>query len=271
LQPGIGGYERLRTLARPAVVWTAGTAGLLAYNWWVLAPLKPGLIRSPDEFFSNLEVAGHPYAAVMQHADVLAGLLMLVAFLVAGNRNLPGSRFEWLSMVVFSIAGGVGGMFSQACADGINATCLNMEWQFRLPASQYIHDGAGMVEFAAITFALGHAVLRTWHERTPVASSYRWLAIAAALAYPFLFVAYVFDTLGAVAEAVFFVGFAVMVVTQLVERTRRRYDRRDIVTSRHLLGVPERQAVAEHYPAAQRERIVERERIAEVAESGRRI
>ena len=38
--------------------------GLLAYNWWVLVPFKPGLLRSPDEFFSNLEVTGQPYATL---------------------------------------------------------------------------------------------------------------------------------------------------------------------------------------------------------------
>ena len=47
----------LRT-ARLAAVWIFGVAGLLAYNWWVLVPLKPGLMRSPSELFSNLEVTG---------------------------------------------------------------------------------------------------------------------------------------------------------------------------------------------------------------------
>jgi hypothetical protein len=245
----------MHSLVLSVVAWTAGTAGLLAYNWWVLVPFKPGLLRSPDEFFSNLEVSGHPYAMVMQHADVLAGLLLLVAFAVAGSRNLPGGWWEWLGMVVFSVAGGVGGLFPQVCSDGISARCLNLEWQFSLPASQYVHDGAGIIEFTAITLTLGHAVLRTRSERTPTARRYRRLIIGAGVAYLFLLLAYLFDALGAVVEGVFFVGFAVMVLTQLAERTRHRSDRG--AGGRRLPGAPERQAVAERYPAAQGERVVE--------------
>lgn len=246
------------------VAWTAGAVGLLAYDWWVLVPFKPGLLRSPDEFFSNLEVTGYPYATLMQHADVLAGLFLLVAFVAAGSRNVPGTRRERLGMMIFAVAGSVGGLFPQTCSDGISARCLSLEWQFRLPATQYVHDGAGIVEFTAITLTLGLAALRTRGERSRVASSYRWLVIGAGLAYPFLLLAYLLDRLGAVVEAAFFVGFAVMVLTQLAERTRRRHDHQGAVGG-HLPGAPERQAIAERDPAAQRERVVE------VAESCRRV
>jgi hypothetical protein len=245
-----------RSLARPLVAWTAGAVGLLAYNWWVLVPLKPGLLRSPDEFFSNLEVTGYPYATLMQHADVLAGIFLLVAFVAAGSRNVPATRREWLGMMIFALAGSVGGMFPQTCSDGISARCLSLEWQFRLPATQYVHDGAGIVEFTAITLTLWLAAARARRERSLVASAYRWLAIGVGVAYPFLFLAYLLDRLGAVVEAVFFVGFAMMVLTQLAERTRHRHDRRGIVCDR-LPGTPERQAVAERDPAAQREGVVE--------------
>lgn len=36
-------------LTRPALAWAAGSAGLLTYNWWVLVPFRPGLMRSPNE------------------------------------------------------------------------------------------------------------------------------------------------------------------------------------------------------------------------------
>lgn len=261
-RPGIGGYGRWRSLARPAVAWMAGATGLLAYNWWVLVPFRPGLLRSPDEFFSNLEVTGDPYATLMQHSDVLAGVLLLIAFAVAGSRDAPGGRWEWLGMLIFAAAGGLGGLFPQVCSDGISATCLSQEWQFKLPASQYVHDGAGIIEFTAITLTLAHAVLRTRGERTAVTRRYRWLAVGASLAYPLLLIAYVLDRLGAVVEAAFFVGFAAMVLTQLAERTRHRRER-GIAGGRRPPGAPERQAVAERYPAAQRERVVE------VAESRR--
>lgn len=170
---GLGrSLARRYSVARPVVAWIAGAGGLLAYNWWVLVPFKPGLLRSPDEFFSNLEVAGHPYATVMRQADMLAGLLLFIAFAVAGfavagtavaggvaagRRATWGGRWEWLGMMIFSVVGGVGGLFPQVCTDGIRATCLSREWRFELPATQYVHDGAGIIEFTAITLTLGHA------------------------------------------------------------------------------------------------------------------
>jgi hypothetical protein len=201
---------------RRATAWTFGIAGMVAYNWWVLVPLKPGLMRSPNEFFSNLEVTGQPYAAVMSHADVTSGLLVLGAFLVAGPA--ADARREWFSMVVFALAGLTGGLFSQVCADGVSRACMRAEWHFQLPASEYIHDGSGIVEFTAITLALLFAVLRTWGERTVPARIYRLLGAAAIVAYPLLGAAYLFNRLGAVVEGVFFVGFTVMVLTLLAER-----------------------------------------------------
>lgn len=200
--------------------WIAAIAGLVAYNWWLVAAFKPGLMRSPDEFFSNLEVSGQPYALLMQHSDLAAGALLLLAFALAGLRGLPGGRREWLCFVAFAMAGAIGGLFPQVCADGISATCMSLERHFELPLSQYVHDGAGVIEFASITLALLLALRRTRGDRTKTAWSYRGLAAAAVLAYPMLGVAYLANRLGGVAEAVFFVGFTVLVVVQLAERLR---------------------------------------------------
>ena len=125
-------------------------------------------------------------------------------------------------MVAFAVGAGLGGLFPQVCTDGISASCLSLEWQFKLPASQYVHNVAGLIEFAGITFALGCAVLRSKGERTAAAGLYRWLAAGAIFAYPLLVLAVLLDKLGGVMEAVFFAGFTAMVVTQLIERTRRR-------------------------------------------------
>lgn len=67
---------------RVTLAWTLGAAGLLAYNWWVLVPVKPGMMHSPNELFSNLEVTGRPYAIWMQRAD----LALIYAF--QRNRGL---------------------------------------------------------------------------------------------------------------------------------------------------------------------------------------
>lgn len=192
--------------------------GLAAYNWWLLVPLRPGLMTSPDELFSNLEVTGQPYAAVMQHADLASGLLLVAALVVAGPGGLPGARPEWLSMLGFAVAGAVGGLCPEACADSVSAVCRRLEYHFQLPAAQYIHMAAGIAEFAAITTALLYATRRTRRTRTRPALIYRGTAVAALLAYPLLGAAYLSDRLGGIMEAVFFTGFSVVVSTQIAER-----------------------------------------------------
>ena len=82
-----GGQARGRR--RQLVTWLLAAAGLVSYNWWLLVPLKSGLMTSPDELFSNLEVTGQPYAAVLQHADVLAGILLAAA---TGGRGSGAQR-----------------------------------------------------------------------------------------------------------------------------------------------------------------------------------
>jgi len=207
-----------RLLIRPVAAWVFGILGLLSYNWWVLVPLRPGLMRSPNELFSDLEVTGQPFATAMQHADLLSGLLLIGAFLAAGNKGIPGGRRDWFAMMVFAGAGSLGGVFPQVCADGINAVCRNMEWSFRLPLQQYLHIVAGILEFAGITVALQFAFQRTRNQKTRIANVYRYLARAAFVAYPILGLAYLLNRLGGFVEPVFFVGFTAMVLTQLVER-----------------------------------------------------
>lgn len=228
---------------RAALAWVLGLAGLVAYNWWVLVPLKPGLMTSPNELFSDLEVDGRPYAALLQHCDVAAGLLLIAAFLLAGYGpaaravQRPG-RGEWLAMLSWAAAGALGGLYPEVCADGISAVCRRIQWRFQLPASQYVHMAAGTLEFAFITAALFLAVRRNRGVHSRIARTYRLLAIGAVIGYPLLGASYLFDRLGGVMEGVFFVGFTVMAVAQLAERTsalRAPYlpgrDRRDSGTA----------------------------------------
>ncbi len=198
----------------------------MAYNWWLLVPFRPGLMTSPNELFSNLEVSGRPFAAVMQHCDFASGILLLAAFGVASaGRVASGARREWAAMLIFAVGGAVGGLYPEVCADGISARCRSQEWRFQLPASQYIHIAAGIVEFAAITIALLLAFRRTRGglsrsaRLSRPAGLYRALLAGAVIGYPLLGAAYLVNVWGGVMEAVFFAGFTVMVATQLAERT----------------------------------------------------
>lgn len=204
---------------RRVAAWICGCAGVVAYNWWVLAVLKPGLIAAPSELFSNLEVGGQPYAGVWQKADIAAGTLLFVAFLAAGTR--VAGRGERVALLVFAAAEGLGGLLPEFCADGIDDRCRSMEYQLQLPLSQYRHDLLGIVEFFAISMAVILAVQRTRNERSGFALVYRTLARIGLVAYPLLGLAYLTDRYGSVMEAVFFTGFSVAVLTEIAERTRR--------------------------------------------------
>ncbi len=204
---------------RPALAWVLGIAGLLAYNWWLLVPLKPGLMSSPDELFSNLEVTGRPYAITMQHLDLTAGLLLMAAFAVLWPTT-KATRRECLAMIAWAAAGTLGGLFPEVCADGISRTCRDQEWRFQLPVTQYVHVLAGIAEFTAITVALWLALRRTRRHRTRFSRMYLGLAMGAVLAYPLLGLAYLTDTFGGVMEAVFFTGFTIMALTQIADLSR---------------------------------------------------
>ena len=200
------------------VVWAAGGAGLAAYNWWLLIPLRPGLMRSPNELFSNLEVNGQPYAGAMRAADVVSGVLLLVAFAAASRGGPRGGRRESVAMMVFAAAGAVGGIVPEACPDTISAGCRRLEWGFGLPLLDYAHSLAGIAEFAGITVALILAFRRTRGQPCGAGQVYRALAVAAVGAYPLLGLAYLTNRLGGVMEALFFTGFTVMALTHLRER-----------------------------------------------------
>ena len=202
---------------RLAVMWAAAAAGLAAYNWWVPALLRPGL-RSPSELFSNLEVAGQPFAAAMQHADLLSGLLLLAALLATGAHAIAGGEREWLAMAVFAAAGALGGLFPEVCADEVSAACRAREAAFALPVQQYLHIAAGIGEFGGATIVIVLAFRRTRGAGAASARIYRVLLAGLAVAYPLLGAAYLLDRLGAVAEAVFFTGFTTMALTWFSER-----------------------------------------------------
>jgi len=196
---------------------TLGIAGVVAYNWWVVVPFIPGLMPSPNGFFSDLEATGARDATWMQHSDVAAGVLLVAAFLVRGATGRQGYRPEWKWMVLFAAAGGVGGAFPYACAEGLSATCRSMEWHLQLPFHHYVHVVAGIAEFVFLTTAVVVASRRTRWEPTREAHLYHWLLTGLLVAYPLLGLAYLTDRLGTLIEPVFFVIFSTMVLVQLFE------------------------------------------------------
>jgi hypothetical protein len=206
-----------RTLRLRAAV-VCGTAGIVGYNWWVLVALKPGLMRSPSELFSDLEVPGQPFAGAMRVADFVSGVLLFTAFLFLSRGPIARMGRELNAMLVFAMAGVMGAIFPEACADGLSNSCRIAEVQLQLPMHHYLHIAAGVFEFGAITLALFFAVQRTSVSTARIARIYRGLRKGAIIAYPLLGLAYVTNDLGAVMEGVFFVGFSVMLGTLMAER-----------------------------------------------------
>jgi hypothetical protein len=204
---------------REVSAWTLGICSLLFYNWWILVPLKPGLMTSFNELFSDLEIDGRPYAAAMQHADLAAGLLLLIAFLILGSRKHIKNFKEWLAMIFFAIGGAIGGIFTESCSDTTSAVCRRLEIRFQLPAHHYLHIVAGIIEFGSITIALYIARKRTRNQKTQTAKAYSILAKAALIGYPLLILAYLTNFLGGFIEMFFFLAFTMITITQLWERT----------------------------------------------------
>ena len=172
-----------------------------------------------NELFSDLEIDGRPYSVAMQHADLASGVLLLIVFLILGSRKKIKNFKEWLYMVIFSIGGMVGGIFSESCSDTTSAVCRHKEIRFQLPAHHYLHIIAGIIEFGSITIALYLARQRTRNQNTQVAKVYNILTKGALFGYPLLILAYLTNYFGGFIEMFFFLAFTMIVVTQIWERT----------------------------------------------------
>jgi hypothetical protein len=227
----------LRVTARPGgygprlfVAQFLGLAGIVLYNWWVWVVVATNLLTNTDAFFSDLEASGRPDATLFQHLDLAAGVVMLAAFLVRGSWGPDGKRREWRWLLLFSIAGAIGGHFAYACPEGLSATCRSNEWHLRLPLHHYVHVFSGIIEFAAMSIAVYLAWKRTREHTDWVARCVKGVALAMVIGYPLLGIAYLTDRLGSFFEPIFFVAVSVMVAVELLE-PRRRPATEDLATS----------------------------------------
>jgi hypothetical protein len=190
---------------------------VVAYNWWVVVPFVPGLMPSVNGFFSDLEATGRPHASLMSDADLAAGLLLAAALLLRGSTAGGAVRREWKWLMAFALAGAIGGRYPYACAEGLSATCRQLEWHLQLPVHHYVHVVSGIAEFATLTVAAVIAVRRTRHGGTPESRIYAGVVTTLVLGYPLLGAVYLTDRLGTLVEPIFFVAFSVMVLTELFE------------------------------------------------------
>jgi len=203
--------------ARLTAAKVLGVTGVVLYNWWVVVPFVPGLMPSVNGFFSDLEATGRPHAALMSDADLTAGVLLVLALLLRGSRAAHGVRREWKWMVAFALAGAIGGRYPYACAEGLSATCRQLEWHLQLPIHHYVHVVSGIAEFATLTVAAVIAMRRTQHEGTVAARVYSAVLTVLIAGYPLLGLVYLTDRLGTLVEPIFFVAFSAMVVAELFE------------------------------------------------------
>ncbi len=194
-----------------------GLVGVVLYNWWVWVIVATNLLTSTNAFFSDLEAAGRPDAMLFQHLDLAAGLVTLAALVVRGPWGPEGKRAEWRWLLLFAVAGAIGGHYAYACPEGLSGACRSAEWHLRLPLHHYLHVFSGIIEFAAMTTAVYFAWKRTREHRDWVSWTVKMIAITMLIGYPLLGVAYLTDHVGAFIEPVFFICFSVMVATELLE------------------------------------------------------
>jgi len=205
---------------RPAAIGL-GVLGLGLYNWWLPVAIQGRLLTSPDELFSDLEASGRPDATILQHLDLAAGLVLLVALALRGPVSRGIRRSEWPWLLAWAASGAVGGQFSYACPEGLSATCRAEEWRLALPVHHYVHVAAGIAEFVFATVAVYLAWQRTRPRESAVTRTVRWTGRTLVLAYPILGLAYLTDRFGAFVEPVFFTCFTAMVAVELLESDRR--------------------------------------------------
>jgi hypothetical protein len=201
-----------------------GLVGIVLYNWWVWVVIATNLLVNTDEFFSDLEATGRPDATLFSHLDLAAGIVMFVAFLIRGPWGPKGKRQEWRWLLLFAIAGAVGGHFAYACPEGLSEACRSAEWHLRLPLHHYLHVISGIIEFAAMTTAVYFAWKRTREDSGWVSRWVKGIGVAMLIGYPVLGVAYLTDRIGAFVEPIFFVCFSAMVAIELLEPRRRPTD-----------------------------------------------
>jgi hypothetical protein len=198
-----------------------GLTGIVLYNWWVYVIVATNLLISTDEFFSDLEVTGRPDATLFQHFDLTAGIVLFVAFLVRGPWGPNGKRKEWRWLLLFAVAGSVGGHYAYACPEGLSAACRSAEWHLTLPLHHYLHVIAGIFEFGFMTTAVYLARKRTRDDAGWIARGVQATWITMLVGYPLLAIAYLTDRFGAIVEPLFFVCFSMMVAIELLEPRRR--------------------------------------------------
>jgi hypothetical protein len=195
--------------------------GVVAYNWWLVVPFVPGMIPSVNGFFSDLEVSGRPHAGLLSDADMVAGVLMVVALLLRGSHAGDEVRREWKWVVAFGLAGVVGGRYPYYCSEGLSSTCRHLEWHLQLPVHHYVHVASGIAEFVLLTGAAIIAMKRTNHAGSLEARIYRGLVRLLIVAYPLLGLVYLTDRLGTFVEPIFFVAFSLMFLTEVFEPIHR--------------------------------------------------
>lgn len=192
-----------------------GMLGLGAYNWWLATPFVPGMLRSPNGFFSDLSADGQPHAAMLHRVDTLGGMLLLVALLLRGSSGGSTKRPEWAWLVAFAIISAVGGMFPYACSPGLDAACRRLQFDFDLPVHHYVHMVAGVLEFFTATMAIWLARRSDPEGHTLPGRAGHFLLPVVLVAYPLLGYSYFFDQVGSLVEPAFFIVFSAMVAAEL--------------------------------------------------------
>ena len=209
-------WEAVPRQARLEAARVVGVTGIAVYNWWIVAPFQHGVMTSTNGFFSDLSATGQPRATLLQHLDLTAGLLLLVAVLLRARRSATRASGASGSGSWCSPPRPPSGRTTPTPAPrASSASCRSAEYSLQLPAHHYLHMLSGITEFGSITWVGVLAWRRTREQHTLESGVYRLVIASFLVSYPLLAVAYLGDRGGIFIEPVFFLTFTAIVLTEL--------------------------------------------------------
>ncbi|MCZ4512484.1 DUF998 domain-containing protein [Streptomyces sp. ActVer] len=150
--------------------------GALTYTAWALEAVLPTDLTPTHTYVSELAARNQPYGTLFRTTDLLAGVLVFAAGLLASLRPPSPGRWTkagWAGLVLFGTATAVDSRLPLSCAPTADPTCAAQERAGLLPVAHSAHSVSSTVALCGILVAMPALTLaaRRYAPRAPLARS----------------------------------------------------------------------------------------------------